>query len=233
MFIKNLIIIISILLVYSCGNDDLKENQEKELSDDNVEDVVEDSTVITKRISKTEDTVRITNQALIRTSMGNILIGLYGDDAPKTVENFLGLVRKGYYNGILIHRVAKNFVIQMGDRNTINKRKKDDWGKGGQSYFGEPFEDELNMKAISYRKGYQLGVVAMANRAPNTNTSQFFICLDEAVELERKWTIFGRVIEGMEIVREISEVDVIPGKLEPNDGLPIKPIKIYSIRIRK
>ena len=179
------------------------------------------------------DSIEITDKVLIQTSMGDILIGLYGKDAPKTVENFIGLVKKRYYNGILIHRVAKNFLIQTGDRNTRYRNKKDEWGKGGESYFGEPFEDELYPETLSYRIGYQPGTVAMANRGPNTNTSQLFICLEEAHDLEKRWTIFGRVLEGMDVVRKINNVEIIPGPFEPNDGMPVKPVKIIRMKLKK
>jgi len=217
----------------SCGgdepNEEIKSNEINPRDGEKSSDVMADNEITITPI----DSIKITHKALIRTSMGNILIGLYGENAPKTVKNFIGLVRKRYYDGILIHRVAKNFVIQMGDRNTINKKKQDEWGKGGQSFFGEPFEDEIDITSLLYINGYQPGVIAMANRAPNTNTSQFFICLNEAAELERRWTIFGRVISGMDVVNEINNQPVIPGKLEPNDGLPVEPIKIISIRLRK
>jgi cyclophilin family peptidyl-prolyl cis-trans isomerase len=179
------------------------------------------------------DTVYVTNYAVILTSMGKIVIGLYGNDAPKTVENFIGLVKKGYYNGILIHRVSKDFLIQMGDRNTLLSRKKADWGKGGQSFSGNPFEDELNAAKPSFKNGYVKGTIAMANRGPNTNTSQFFICLDDAIDLEKKWAIFGRVIDGMDVVYKINYLPVIPGPFEKNDGLPKEPVKIYSIYLEK
>lgn len=72
----------------------------------------------------------------------------------------------------------------------------------------------------------------MANRGPNTNTSQFFICLDEAVNLEPRWTIFGRVSEGMDVVEKISKVDIISGNIDPDDGMPVKPIKILFVNIK-
>ncbi len=187
----------------------------------------------TKNILLDEDSVKITKKVLIQTTMGNILIGLYGEDAPKTVKNFIGLVRKGYYNGILFHRVAKDFLIQAGDRNTHYPKKREEWGYGGKSFFGEPFEDELNPKTISYRIGYRPGVVAMANRGANTNTSQFFICLEDAKDLVKRWTIFGRVLEGMDVVRKINSVDIVPGLFEPNDGMPVKPVKIIRMRLKK
>ncbi len=190
-------------------------------------------TVQTNEQKNNIDSIEITHKVLIKTSMGNILIGLYGKEAPKTVENFVGLVKKGYYNGILFHRVAKGFLIQAGDRNTKYHSKRDEWGKGGESFFGQPFEDELYPETLSYQIGYEPGTVAMANRGPNTNTSQFFICLDEARDLDKNWTIFGRVLDGMDVVKAISEVEITPGPFEPNDGMPVKPVKIIRMKIKK
>jgi cyclophilin family peptidyl-prolyl cis-trans isomerase len=217
----------------SCG----KKGKEKVV--DKVADTTSQTTAEpTKPVDKIKmslelDSADITNEVVVRTSMGSFSIGLFGKDAPKTVKNFLGLVRKGFYNGILIHRVAKDFLIQFGDRNTINRSKKNDWGKGGQSFSGKPLEDEMDHEAPSYRNGYLTGVVAMANRGPNTGTSQLFVCLDDAIELEKKWTIFGAVTEGMDIVRQINSVEVVPGLFEKKDGLPVVPIKILSVAIKK
>ncbi len=185
------------------------------------------------KLSIQQDSADITNIAIITTSLGKISVGLFGKDSPKTVKNFIGLAKKGYYNGILIHRVAKNFLIQTGDRNTISKLKKTDWGKGGQSFFGKPFEDELFPETPSYKNGYFKGTLAMANRGQHTNTSQFFICLDDAMELDKRWTIFGKVIEGMSVVEKINSVKIKPGPFEANDGVPEEPIKINSIVIKK
>lgn len=172
-----------------------------------------------------------THIAIITTSLGKIKIELYGNEAPLTVNNFVSLAKKGYYNGILIHRVAKNFVIQMGDPLTKFKSKKSEWGTGGVSIYGETFQDEINLQSPLYKTGYQYGVVAMANRGPNTNTSQFFICLDEAKDLDYEWTIFGKVIDGFNTLEKINSVEVEPSSRGINDGIPKKPIKILSIKI--
>jgi cyclophilin family peptidyl-prolyl cis-trans isomerase len=234
LFFYYILLIILFIFVTSCGEKtaekikitDISINQQ---SDSNSS---KDTIDLKGELSK-QDSIKITHKVLLKTTMGNILIGLYGEDAPKTVENFIGLVKKGYYNGILIHRVAKNFLIQTGDRNTRYPRKRDEWGQGGQSIFGEPFEDELSPETLSYQIGYQPGVVAMANRGPNTNTSQFFICLDEARDLDKHWTIFGRVLEGMDVVQKINEVDIVPGPFEPNDGIPVEPVRIIRTKLQK
>ncbi len=130
----------------------------------------------------------------IKTAKGVIEIELYPQDAPKTVENFATLTSQGYYNGLTFHRVEPGFVIQGGDPNGN--------GTGGKSVFGDTFEDELNPETASYKNGYKEGVVAMANRGPNTNGSQFFIMLEET-PLPHAYTIFGKVVKGMDVVKQI------------------------------
>ncbi len=229
-----LTLVLFVLITISCD----KKTQEKPITVNKTEPVsVEentntDSTTVDTLTSKI-DSIEITHKVKIKTTMGDILIGLYGKDAPKTVENFVGLVKKGYYNGILFHRVAKGFLIQTGDRNTKYRSKREKWGKGGESFFGHPFEDELYPETISYQIGYEPGTVAMANRGPNTNTSQFFICLEEARDLDKNWTIFGRVLEGMDVVRAINDVEITPGPFEPNDGMPVKPVRIIRMKLQK
>ncbi|OGU10707.1 MAG: hypothetical protein A2X61_04915 [Ignavibacteria bacterium GWB2_35_12] len=177
--------------------------------------------------------ITITHRAYLMTSKGKIVLGLYGKDAPKAVENFIGLAKKGYYNGIKFHRIAKNFLIQAGDRLTRNSRRMEDWGTGGESIFKKEFEDELDTETPSYKIGYIKGTLAMANRGPNTNKSQFFICLEEAEKLEHNWTIFGRILEGMDIVELISSARVIPSNRGPDDGIPRKPIIIHWVKVRR
>jgi cyclophilin family peptidyl-prolyl cis-trans isomerase len=159
-------------------------------------------------------------RAVLETTFGNIEIELYRADAPKTVENFVGLAEQGRYDSISFHRVAKGFVIQTGDID----------GQGGTSIWGKPFADELNPGAPSYRRGYVKGTVAMANRGPNTNTSQFFIMLNDLPTLPKNYTIFGLVTGGMEVVEKIGAVDVIP-QLGPTDGRPKVEIMMKKVTI--
>ncbi len=154
-------------------------------------------------------------------NFGKVKLKLFDKDAPKTVENFLRLVNAGFYDCLTFHRVAKNFVIQGGDPTGT--------GGGGQSAFGGDFEDELNPKTESYKAGYEKGILAMANRGPNTNSSQFFIMLKDA-SLPKNYTIFGKVESGIEVVEKIGEVDITPG-LGPTDGSPIVPVVINSAKI--
>ena len=161
--------------------------------------------------------------AVIETSMGTIEAELYREDAPKTVENFVRLAEKKYFNGIIFHRVSKGFVIQGGDPTGT--------GTGGKSFYGKEFEDELNAATPSFKAGYLHGVLAMANRGPNTNTSQFFIMLRDNPRMPKNYSIFGKVIKGMEIVDKIGEVEIIP-QMGPSDGKPKVDVKMISVTIR-
>lgn len=135
----------------------------------------------------------------LETNKGPITFETYDVDAPKTVENFINLVNKDYYNGVIFHRVIKNFMIQGGDPTGT--------GRGGPGY---TFEDELNPATESYKNGYKRGVVAMANAGPNTNGSQFFI-MHKDTPLPNNYTIFGNVVSGMEVVDAIATTQTAPG----------------------
>lgn len=171
-----------------------------------------------------------TDTVVVKTSMGSFSIELYGSDAPKTVENFLALVRRKVYNGTHVHRVAKNFIVQMGDPSSKDLRSKSEWGKGGETATGEPLPEELDKTLPSAQEGYRKGIVAMARKqVSSSGTSQFFICLDQASNLPYTSTIFGNVIEGIEVIEAMGAVDVEPGPLGDADGIPKKPIRITSI----
>lgn len=164
--------------------------------------------------------------ALLKTNHGDIKIRLFEDIAPKTCENFKGLIEKKYYNGISFHRIIKDFMIQGGDPTGT--------GAGGESIWGTDFEDEFSVNFRNFR-----GALSMANRGPNTNGSQFFIVqgskisddiilqmkevgekggfsneIIEAYEknggafwLDGKHSVFGQVFEGMDIVDKIADVE--------------------------
>lgn len=175
--------------------------------------------------------IAATDTVIVKTSMGSFTIELFGVDAPKTVENFKALVKRKFYNGTHVHRVAKNFIIQMGDPNTKDLRAKAEWGKGGETATGDVLPEELNKALPSAQEGYRKGIVAMARKqASGTGTSQFFICLEQASILPYTSTIFGNVIEGMEVIEAMSNVEIDPGPLGETDGIPKKPIRITSIQ---
>jgi len=139
--------------------------------------------------------------AIFETTSGTIELELREDLAPKTVENFVKLIEKGYYNGIIFHRVIKRFMIQTGDPTGT--------GAGGESIWGKDFADELHPKAMFNR----VGVLAMANRGPNTNGSQFFITTSETSWLNGKHTIFGYVANkaSYAVVQKIENLETTYG----------------------
>ncbi|MFN8672112.1 MAG: peptidylprolyl isomerase [Candidatus Sericytochromatia bacterium] len=130
----------------------------------------------------------------IETTMGNIKIKMFNKESPKSVENFVTLISKKYYDGIIFHRVIKGFMIQTGDPTGT--------GTGGMSAFGKDFENE-DSPNLSYNKA---GIVGMANRGKDTNSSQFFITTQARQSLDHNYTIFGEVIEGLDVVMSIEKV---------------------------
>lgn len=138
------------------------------------------------------------HHVVIKTSKGDIAVELDANLAPKTVTNFMGLASSGYYDNLMFHRVIPTFMIQGGDPSGN--------GTGGKSLFGDTFEDEIDASNAVYKDGYKAGAIAMANRGPNTNGSQFFI-MDQDYPLPPSYTIFGRVTKGQEVVNAIARVD--------------------------
>ena len=153
--------------------------------------------------------------AVMKTNMGTIELELFVDKTPKTVENFVGLANKGYYKGVIFHRVIKNFMIQGGDPTGT--------GRGGASFWGSKFEDEI----VPDVKFDGPGLLAMANAGPNTNGSQFFITLVPTPWLNGHHTIFGKVISGMDVVYAIGDVKTAPG------DRPLKDVVIEEVKIEK
>ncbi|MDR0666058.1 MAG: peptidylprolyl isomerase [Campylobacteraceae bacterium] len=145
---------------------------------------------------------------ILETNSGNITLKLYPKTAPKACENFISLVKKGYYDGVIFHRVIKGFMIQSGDPTGS--------GMGGTSIWGKAFEDEFSPYVL-FEKPYLL---AMANAGKNTNGSQFFITTVLTPWLNGYHTIFGEVIEGMDVVKKIEN-----SATDTND----KPIKTQTI----
>ncbi len=158
--------------------------------------------------------------ATIKTNQGDIKIQLFEKQAPKTVKNFVELAKKGYYKGVIFHRVIPDFMIQGGDPTGI--------GAGGESIYGRTFEDEFSEELFNFK-----GALSMANAGPNTNGSQFFIVTNENVPanmmsqmkaagypeeviahyqeggtpwLDFHHTVFGQVVEGMDVAEKISKV---------------------------
>lgn len=154
----------------------------------------------------------------LKTSKGDITLELDADAAPKTVTNFMALTASDYYKNLTFHRVIPGFMIQGGDPNGN--------GTGGQSIFGATFEDEIDADSDLYVTGYKAGVIAMANRGPDTNGSQFFI-MDADYPLPPSYTIFGRVTEGQDIVNVIARVDRDAG------DMPTEPVTFTAEVVSK
>lgn len=169
----------------------------------------------------TQNTNMSGNPALIETSLGNIKVQFYPDDAPKTVANFVKLANDKYYDGLTFHRVIPEFMIQGGDPNCTPARSSGSCGSGDPGY---RFEDELDPNTPSAKAGYQKGVLAMANAGPDTNGSQFFIMVAN-VPLPHAYTIFGKVLEGQDVADKISMVKRGPGD-RPSEAVVIKKITL-------
>lgn len=177
----------------------------------------------------------------METSMGNIKIKLFPEYAPKAVENFLKHSEEGYYDGLIFHRVIKDFMIQGGDPKGN--------GTGGESIYGKPFEDEFSRLLFNMR-----GALSMANAGPNTNGSQFFIVQNPSLDqswksqmekagypeeiieayenggtpwLDYRHTVFGQVVEGLDIVDQIANTSV-NAQDKPKEDVLIKKIKIIK-----
>lgn len=151
---------------------------------------------------------------VLETNKGNIEIKLMPEVAPKACENFTKLVEKGYYNGLIFHRVIKDFMIQGGDPTGT--------GMGGKSVWGKPFEDEVS-PSVKFDKP---GILAMANAGPNTNGSQFFITTAATPWLNMKHTIFGEVTSGYDVVEAIENAET------DSADKPVKEIKIIKAYLK-
>ncbi len=136
--------------------------------------------------------------AKIETNLGTIRFELLETESPKTTENFRLLAERGYYDGVIFHRVVPGFMLQGGDPTGT--------GRGGESAWGGKFDDEIDRSSDLYRGPYTKGTVAMANAGPNTNSSQFFIMHVDS-PLPPSYTKFGRVVEGLDIVDKIADVE--------------------------
>ncbi|XOB62839.1 peptidylprolyl isomerase [Campylobacterota bacterium DY0563] len=155
--------------------------------------------------------------AVIKTNQGEMQIELRPDLAPKAVENFITHAKNGYYNGTIFHRVIKNFMIQGGDPTAS--------GRGGESIWGKPFQDEFAPN-ITFNKP---GILAMANAGPNTNGSQFFITTVPTPWLNGRHTIFGYLKDGMKTLKTIENVPTLG---QSNGSKPLMEQKILNIEIK-
>ncbi len=159
--------------------------------------------------------------ATIATEKGDIEVDLFPEGAPKATANFIELAKKGYFDDVVFHRVVPGFVIQGGD-GQYGKKSKLDTGRVGTGGPGYKFEDER------FPGDYARGTLAMANAGPNTNGSQFFICLaDLQGRLPKNYTIFGQVTKGMDVVDAIAA-----GRTGPQDR-PVEPVAMTAVTIKE
>ncbi|KIJ11142.1 hypothetical protein PAXINDRAFT_84952 [Paxillus involutus ATCC 200175] len=154
-------------------------------------------------------------RVIVETTAGELDIELWSKETPKACRNFIALALEGYYDGVIFHRIVPGFLVQTGDKTGT--------GAGGESFYGEPFEDEIHPRLRFAHRG----LVAMANNGTkNSNDSQFFITLDRADELHGKHTLFGRVIgDTLYNVLKIGEMEIAENER------PVYPPKIKSIKI--
>jgi len=159
--------------------------------------------------------VKTPGYARLHTSLGDLNLELLPEFAPRAVWNFVKQAQKGYYRDVAFHRVIRNFMVQGGDPTGT--------GKGGSSVWGKNFHDEFDGPLSHDARG----VLSMANKGKNTNSSQFFILFRPAKHLDRKHTIFGRVVGGMETLSRIENVEVSDGDKRPTQDVLIKDIVVY------
>ncbi|MBS4208557.1 peptidylprolyl isomerase [Bacillus sp. FJAT-50079] len=239
-------VLIVVFLLASCGTAKQKDEndiQASQAESENTNQSEGDGEMAEKNYPQLTTEVA-ENEMLVQmnTNMGAIKIKLFPEQAPKTVENFVTHAKNDYYNGIIFHRVIQDFMIQGGDPTGT--------GRGGESIYGDSFEDEFSMELFNLR-----GALSMANAGPNTNGSQFFIVQNSHIDprtkgqlegagfpkeiidaymenggtphLDHRHTVFGQVIEGMDVVDKIANVKT--GAMDK----PVEDVVIESIDVIK
>ena len=175
------------------------------------EPVKEDNPIVARSMAK--DPGPANEMAIINTNHGEIKIRFFPEQAPLAVSNFKGLAAKGFYDGLIFHRIIPNFMMQGGDPTGT--------GSGGRSLWGGTFDDEF-VPTLRFNRP---GLLAMANRGPRTNSCQFFITEVPTPHLDGKHTIFGEVAEGFDIVQAIMKVETGAG------NRPTTPVVMESVTI--
>lgn len=160
--------------------------------------------------------------AVIQTSLGQMVVEFWTDVAPNTVENFKKLSRAGFYDGTAFHRIVKGFMIQGGDPLTKDPASEARWGTGGPGY---------TIKAEFNQRSHQQGVLSMARSSdPHSAGSQFFICLDDASFLDGKYTAFGQLTQGQDVLRKIGDTPTSASR-GGEKSKPVSRIEVQSVRI--
>ena len=182
----------------------------RDMMNEDIEELKNKANINAKN-AKNKDIIDLPEKAVIDTTKGEIFIKLYVNECPKTTKNFITLGKRGYYDGLIFHRVIKNFMIQTGDPKGN--------GTGGESIYGKPFKDEFNENLK-----HEAFMVSMANAGPDTNGSQFFITTVPCHWLDNKHTVFGKVYDGSDVVQIIENTKV------DRHNKPYEDIKIVTIR---
>src|SRR6266478_2340515 len=167
-------------------------------------------------------------QAVIKTSVGEMVVEFWPEMAPKTVENFKTLTKKGFYDGTAFHRIIDGFMIQGGDPLTKDASQESHWGTGDPGY---KIKGETNNRED---RKHVRGVISMANSGhPDTAGSQFFICLAAQPALDGGYTTFGKVIKGDDVLTKLGKVPVKPNPYDPRHepSRPVNRVSLESIKI--
>jgi len=160
--------------------------------------------------------------AVIKTAAGEMVVEFWPDVAPKTVENFITLAKKGFYDGTAFHRIVKGFMIQGGDPKSKDAALEADWGTGDPGY---------KIKAEFNDRKHVTGVISMARSAnPDSAGSQFFICLGEASFLDGKYTAFGKLIKGEDVLKKLGDTPVGTSR-GGEESKPKERVNVESIKI--
>ena len=208
------IIFLTLITLISCSNESETLNESVQLNTNEQEGDVLSNNKVYDSMPEMNIDISKKYSAVIKTSMGDMSIEFFTEDAPLTVNNFFNLSRDGYYDNVIFHRVISGFMIQGGDPSGT--------GHGEMGKFpGYKFEDELNNQ-----RSYDKGILAMANAGPDTNGSQFFI-MHVDYPLPYQYTIFGFVTEGLDVIDKIASV-------ETGDGdKPINDVVIETIEVKE
>ncbi len=215
----SIIILLAVVLIgvgVFSGKDKLATNDQYNNDSESLELTMDDNQ--NQAMTPEELAQYVTHTATLQTSDGDIVIDLYGQLAPKTVDNFVKLANEGFYDGVRFHRVIAGFMIQSGDPLSKDEDMRNRWGTGGPGY---TFEDEF---APQLRHSGP-GILSMANAGPGTNGSQFFITLDATPHLNDRHTVFGSVVGGMDVVNMIGTSPTAPND-QPIDDIMINGVEI-------
>jgi cyclophilin family peptidyl-prolyl cis-trans isomerase len=199
------VVVIGIILVIILTGKSPEEKTATPITQDNVNQ------------SETMETSQERTQLTLKTNEGDITLELFNDLAPNTVQNFTNLAESGFYDNVRFHRIIEGFMIQSGDPKSKEESLRMEWGTGGPGYM---FADEIHAENKN-----AVGTISMANAGPNTNGSQFFINVADNNFLDQKHTVFGKVVEGMDIVEKISFSPTFPND-QPVDDIVIESIAI-------